>query len=313
MKEKQNTVREDMLRSLGVAFAYSALMLVGAFIYVIAYLLVKAWLVGDFSMDQALSDTIDSGWPYLIACGLSFLLLSYLHRKWPIVWRREEAPQMTGGRFLQLLAVFMMGQLIFSGLAYLGEGLANALGYTILPEVEMASAGSQTVSMFLYAGFVGPILEEIAFRGTILPYLVKHGRLFAMTVSAFFFGLMHLNVIQSPFAFLIGLVLAYVSLTYGLLWAVVLHIVNNFVFGDLMIYLLSPLPMSLQEGINNLISVGFFLAGAWVLYQHRESIKAYIKTYRTEPGTYRQAIVFWPVLIYCALALYQMISSLQAL
>ncbi|MDK6234003.1 CPBP family intramembrane metalloprotease [Aerococcus sp. UMB10185] len=313
MNEKQPSVREDMVRSIGVAFAYSAMMFIGILVYMVVYLLVKAGIQGDFSVDQATSDTMETGWPYLIACALSFLLLTYLHRKRPIVWRRAEAPQMTGKGFGQLLAVFMMGQLLFTGLANVGEIIANALGYTILPEVEMASAGSPSWSMFLYASFVGPILEEIAFRGTILPYLTKHGQLFAITISAFFFGLMHLNIIQSPFAFLIGLVLGYVSLTYGLFWAVVLHIINNFVFGDILFQLLSPFSPAVQDGVNNLISFVFFLAGAWVLYRNREAIKAYLKTYRTTPATYRQALVYWPFLLYTGLALWQMIASLQPL
>ncbi|WP_198434443.1 CPBP family intramembrane glutamic endopeptidase [Aerococcus sanguinicola] len=311
MKEKHLSIRENMVRSIGVAFAYSAMMFIGVFIYMILYLLVRAWLIGDFTVDQATTDTMETGWPYLIACGLSFLLLTYLHRKQPIVWKRADAPQMTGKRFGQLLAVFMMGQLVFTALANLGESLANVLGYTILPEVEMASAGSPSLSMFFYASFVGPILEEMAFRGTIMPYLVKHGRLFAITISAFFFGLMHLNIIQSPFAFLIGLVLGYVSLTYGLFWAVVLHIVNNFVFGDLLFQLLSPFSPAVQDGVNQAISVVFFILGAWVLYQHREAIKDYLQTYRTAPGTYRRALDYWPFILYTALALFQMITSLQ--
>lgn len=154
-----------MVRSIGVAFAYSAMMFIGVFIYMILYLLVRAWLIGDFSVDQATTDTMETGWPYLIACGLSFLLLTYLHRKQPIVWKRADAPQMTGKRFGQLLAVFMMGQLVFTALANLGESLANVLGYTILPEVEMASAGSPSLSMFFYASFVGPIFRRDGLPG----------------------------------------------------------------------------------------------------------------------------------------------------
>lgn len=41
----------------------------------------------------------------------------------------------------------------------------------MLKAVESASAGSDSVSMFLYAGFFGPVSEELIFRGRAYEHL----------------------------------------------------------------------------------------------------------------------------------------------
>ena len=72
-------------------------------------------------------------------------------------------------------------------------------------------------------------LEEFFFRGVILGSLVKFGKPFAIFTSAVIFGLIHGNLIQIPFAFLVGLVLAFAVLESGSLWAgILIHFINNF-------------------------------------------------------------------------------------
>ncbi|MDR3178840.1 MAG: CPBP family intramembrane metalloprotease [Oscillospiraceae bacterium] len=91
---------------------------------------------------------------------------------------------------------------------------------------------SQPESVFLYViiiSFLPAVLEEFAFRGLILGSLRKFGDFFAVLVSSILFGIIHLNTVQSPFAFLAGLILGVLLIeTNSMLPGIILHFVNNF-------------------------------------------------------------------------------------
>lgn len=83
----------------------------------------------------------------------------------------------------------------------------------------------------LIATVIAPALvEEFACRGILMGALKKHGEAFAIITSASLFGLMHSNFEQIPFAFLVGLVLGYITIKSGNIWvAVLVHAFNNFI------------------------------------------------------------------------------------
>ncbi len=72
------------------------------------------------------------------------------------------------------------------------------------------------------------IVEEFAMRGVAFSALRKYGNGFAVLVTAGIFGLLHGNLEQIPFAFLIGLYLGFLTAkTKSIVPAVVLHFYNN--------------------------------------------------------------------------------------
>lgn len=84
------------------------------------------------------------------------------------------------------------------------------------------------ILMVLCNAVVAPLLEEFAFRGVLLQPLRKHGDRFAIVVSALIFGLMHGNMVQAPFAFIVGLALGYFCVATGSIWtSVAIHSLNN--------------------------------------------------------------------------------------
>lgn len=75
---------------------------------------------------------------------------------------------------------------------------------------------------------VPAFVEEFACRGIVLGSLRKYGDSFAIIVSAVLFGLMHGNFQQIPFAFLVGLVLGFVTVKSCSIWiAIAIHAFNN--------------------------------------------------------------------------------------
>lgn len=83
---------------------------------------------------------------------------------------------------------------------------------------------------FVATAITPALVEEFAMRGVLLGVLRKYGDGFAIIVSSLVFGLMHGNLVQIPFAFLLGLFFGYAVIKTGTIWtAVIIHFINNFV------------------------------------------------------------------------------------
>ena len=187
----------------------------------------------------------------------------------------------------KIMLCFLFAQAIFFVSSIGVEKLLNYFGYTIMRDIETASSVSTTLSMFLYASIIGPIAEEFLFRGALLRELEKHGKLFAIIVSSVLFGVFHSNILQGLFATIVGLILGYVTIEYSIKWAIILHIINNFIFGDVLGFILSYFSPNSQEIFNIIILVPSLLGGLLVLFKSRNGIKNYIKINKSKEKLYR--------------------------
>ena len=179
--------------------------------------------------------------------------------------------------FLGLLSVFMMVQLL-SSIASVGmEELFHLFGYSMAESAAAATGTSSTLSMFLYVGIAGPVAEELIYRGFVMRRLEKYGSFFAILFSSLLFGIMHGNLAQIFFAAAAGLIFGYLAMEYSIVWSILLHILNNLVFSDL----LSRFTEGLPEAAANLISYGtmgvFTVIACIFLYKKKDSIRAWLK------------------------------------
>jgi len=130
--------------------------------------------------------------------------------------------------------------------------MLNALVYALtnhyLSGAESNLVGSLNTSIVgvLYIVLIGPVIEELVFRGAVLRHLMPYGVNFAIVTQALLFGLYHMNFFQSLHAFLLGLVLGYLAARFSLKWAIALHILNN---GLSMITATSPIAGDVYMGI----------------------------------------------------------------
>lgn len=84
---------------------------------------------------------------------------------------------------------------------------------------------------FLNVVFLGPIVEEIIFRGITFNYIERaSNHKVAIVLSAIIFGLWHMNIVQIVYVPIMGVILAFVYYYSGknLLFPIVIHILNNF-------------------------------------------------------------------------------------
>lgn len=82
--------------------------------------------------------------------------------------------------------------------------------------------------MALYACIVAPITEELMYRGFILKNLSRVSQRFGIFMSALIFGLMHGNVTQFIFTFLMGIFLAHIDIKHNSLFpSIIVHAFSN--------------------------------------------------------------------------------------
>ena len=105
--------------------------------------------------------------------------------------------------------------------------------------VSQTSDTSDSVSYIMYAlstAAVPALAEELAFRGIFMSIMRKYGDAFAILTSAIMFGAMHGNTTQIVFAFVLGLIFAYVDCkANSIVPSIIIHFANNFyaVFSDI--------------------------------------------------------------------------------
>ena len=158
---------------------------------------------------------------------------------WGRVWRRITRPHIA----VEILDSMGVNSSLDTGVPYTFNGVANVLyviGVAVIP----------------------PLVEELGFRGVMLSALRRYGDGFAVVVTALAFGLFHGNPIQIPFAFCVGLALAYIMVrTNNLLLCVIIHALNNGI--SVFFELIAPY---VSEGMYNLLNVtiayGLILVGA---------------------------------------------------
>lgn len=234
---------------------------------------------------------------YLIAvCAGVFIFWVYRDGKLFKSDLRMQKRAMTSKAFRIVLSFLLLGQLGFVLFNQIFETIFNLFGFTMLKAVESASAGSDSVSMFLYASFFGPVSEELIFRGAGLRTFEKYGKIFAILMSSLLFGLFHGNFPQFFFATFVGIIFSYVTLEYSILWAMAFHIFNNLVIGDGLTYVYSFLPDSAASLLHLIILLIGASIAAIFLFKNKTDIKMYVRENCAYPGAYRQAfrsVWFW--------------------
>lgn len=96
-------------------------------------------------------------------------------------------------------------------------------------EIAEAISGSGFLSQMLVIGIGAPVVEELLCRGVVLNRMLSWmPKWVAALASSAIFGLIHLNLLQSLYAFVVGIALAALYLRYRNLWVpIVGHIAFN--------------------------------------------------------------------------------------
>ena len=140
----------------------------------------------------------------------------------------------------QSLPLTVAGVIMFScGMNYVTLYLLNALASAFPTWLEeynnlLDAAGvssTMTIPKTAYAIILGPICEELLFRGITFFAAKKVMPVhFAILVQAIMFGAFHMNKLQGIYAFVLGLGLGYIMHLYdSLFMTILIHIIFNFI------------------------------------------------------------------------------------
>lgn len=133
---------------------------------------------------------------------------------------------------LTVLLIIGTSSLISLGL-YALNALAPSLMESYSETMNSVGLGSNFLTTLVYACILGPIAEELMFRGVTQGYLRRSGINAAavIVIQAILFGIAHMNPVQSTYATVFGLSLGLIRYKYGNIRITALaHIVFN-VFG----------------------------------------------------------------------------------
>ena len=181
------------------------------------------------------------GWilPFRIPETLYYLLLLVGHYavSLPIVfclWRktppmpfcRERAGAKRMGRWFVIgCALMWLGSLIGTNI---NDMVYTLTGRDPVGMVDESFSQMSMTAIVLGACIIGPLCEELVFRGLLAGRLARYGQKPGAFISALLFGLYHANLEQFFYAFALGLLLSYAYYRTGLLrTSVLLHMLFN--------------------------------------------------------------------------------------
>ncbi|MDE7023754.1 MAG: CPBP family intramembrane metalloprotease, partial [Ligilactobacillus sp.] len=220
--------------------------------------------------------------------------------------------QPTGHKIFQWGGFLGLTQIIFSYNSTLIEMLLNFFHLSAQNQEESATGANETLSMFIYGSFLAPFGEEILFRGFLLQNFKRYGVRFAIIFSAILFGIYHGNIVQTPFAFILGLLLGYITVSYGLKYAIAVHIFNNMVLADFLDRFLQLFSENTATTISTIIMGSLALGGLYYLYRfwHTQRQKLFAPI---DYSVIRSALFNLPFMILLVICLLEMLAGLTPL
>mgnify|MGYP000888278504 FL=1 len=216
-----------------------------------------------------------------IAAGLSLLIWAF-SKKFPMkrIYEHVAPRKMTIQSFAMICAslygVRFISKLILGGI----EKLLFEMGIPATLVANTSEELTSSIIFVLYLGVMAPVVEEFIFRGFIGYRLERYGKVFTILFTALIFSLFHANITQEVFTFMAGIVFAYVAIEYGFQWAVVVHMMNNFIFAVVVdIYLAQMINLGAFSIVQLLDLVGFIILVLVVILKWKD-IKEYIDVNR---------------------------------
>ena len=242
----------------------------------------------DFVTEELVRNITDAGNIFGAAIAI---LVFYKKQKIAFLPTVKTHHQKLSFKQVAIIIVLLLGcQFVFNQVANIFEVALNVIGFSAKKEVELATVGHHSIMYFLYAAFMGPLVEELVMRGGIAYRLQKYGKVFSIMFSAIVFGFFHMNFVQGVFAFLVGIMLAYIAIEYSFGWAVFFHILNNFGFNLILgTFMTSMVGEAQAETISLTIMSIAAAASVILLGMYRKQITQYVQENRTAKGTYKVA------------------------
>jgi len=222
------------------ALIYIAVTFVVAFIAIMVVFMAKFTSLmapaadGIPDMTGAFASVAEEGVQYLTENALLISLCGYVVSAALFIpmWSktRKRYPRWNGGKFSVPVALCSAGAAI--GINMILSVIITLTGVVeMLPSYDIITDFVTSGSLLLQivaVGIVGPLAEELCFRGITMNRMSGIRVWIAVGVQAVLFGIMHLNLLQSAYAAIIGVFLGFLMIRYrSIIYAIIAHIAFN--------------------------------------------------------------------------------------
>lgn len=275
-----------------IGLAYVAYLVVSALSQT-GTAMITSWLIPWIGQDAWMVLCIIFMYP--LALFLYWLILQMVPKA-----RQNWTYPMGVGRFLGWF-VICMGGVYFGNLIgqFLMAVVSAITGQPMVNQVEEMIMDMSLWAVIVSAVILAPIMEELIFRKLVLDRLAGYGPAVAMVVSALVFGLAHGNFYQFFYAFLLGLIFAYIYLRTGKVrYSMMLHMMVNFCGSVIPILLLRVADenevAAILASVTQLTFMGVFMLGGLILfickwkeiktYVHGNTVRGWRRYLITSPG-----------------------------
>ena len=154
------------------------------------------------------------------------------------------------GNIIGLAVTTLIGNLIQSDVANPIQTLINS---------------SDIMLNLIIISIIGPIFEELFFRKLLIDRTIKYGARVSIILSASLFGLMHGNLNQFFYAFLLGGFFAYVYIKTGkIIYTILLHISLNLIGSVFSLFVIES-ANAIVQGSFTYFDIGFIAIYALIL------------------------------------------------
>lgn len=136
----------------------------------------------------------------------------------------------------------------------IGSIITSIIGFSMTNEItnpveEMIRNSSIYINLIVIS-ILAPIFEEIFFRKLLIDRTIKYGATLSILLSALMFALFHGNLSQFFYAFLLGLLFAFVYIKTGkIIYSIILHAFVNF-YGSVASVFFTASVKNMSQGLN---------------------------------------------------------------
>ena len=187
----------------------------------------------------------------------SAFVLSYTNETKDTLTKRKMSIKAKMQIILVVLFLVFALQIVLSTLLYPAIGLDYDT--TDLFKVNANSKFISKIILIITLSVTPAIFEELFFRKAIIHFSIRYGKVFALLFSALFFGMLHMNLSQGLFAFIMGLMFGAIYLYTGdIKISMLIHFLNN-CFAALELILPEIIGIALIAALIVTLLVGFLI------------------------------------------------------
>jgi len=173
-------------------------------------------------VNEMMASWIDLRIPVIISIFVTFALILLIIGK---EWKSDKFWSISNIKVFPILLCILLG----AALNVFTISVVSMLPHSWQQQPIDGMIGDNIIIEIIGLALLAPILEEIIFRGIVLKRLTKTMKLpIALVLQALIFAVIHFNLLQGAYAFILGIIIGIVYIRFNSIWyAIALHVIYN--------------------------------------------------------------------------------------